>query len=159
MAEGMDTDRGGVSSHFCRTPLEQVSRQHGDSPAFMGSYSGGEQRFVNWRKGDIVEIRPLSTGWSQHKGSALRQDPCGGLGILVRLVLWEPRVGGRALRQGEGVPWGRGRDREAQAWPVAWVGVRKTQAEHAPGVSGKWGSPRVLVQIDKSGYKDVGSRK
>lgn len=95
---------------------------------------------MNWRQGDIMGIRPLPTGWSQHKGSALRHDLCGDLGILVHLVLWEPRAGGRALRQGEGVPWGRGR--ESQAWLVAWVGVRRTQAEHAPGVCGKCGEPQ-----------------
>lgn len=69
--EGMDTDGVGVSSHFCRTPLDQVSRQRDESPVLMGSCSGGGQRCVNWRQSDIMGIRLLSTGLSQHKSSAL----------------------------------------------------------------------------------------
>lgn len=95
----MDTDGVGVSSQFCRTPLDQVSRQRDESPVLMGSYSGGGQRCVNWRQSDIMGIRLLSTGLSQHKSSALARpfwrsrDPRA-LGALGTEGRWQsPKTG------------------------------------------------------------------
>lgn len=59
------------------------------------------------------------------------------------MVLWEPGTGGGTLTQG----WGREQGQGRQAWPVACVGVKRTQLNLPLGEVEDGGGPTVLVQM------------
>lgn len=70
------------------------------------------------------------------------------------MVLWEPGAGGGTLTKG----WGREQGQGRQAWPVACVGVKRTQLNLPLGEVEDGAAPQCWCRWVKSGYMDVGRR-